>query len=81
MPAGLCFPGGSTTIQSYYMDLSGNCLVLFFRCTVCPNGSLHHPRQHKELALVFCSTFETHQWAISLDSEMLSCSTLSAHIL
>ena len=46
------------------MDLSGRCHLwysrpqLFFRCTVCPTCSLRHPRQHKELALVFVSTFE-----------------------
>ena len=31
---------------------------LFFRCTVCPTGSLQTPSKHKELALVFFSTFE-----------------------
>ena len=31
---------------------------LFFQCTVCPTGSLRLPRQHKELTLVFFSTFE-----------------------
>ena len=31
---------------------------LFFRCTVCPTGSLQRQSQHKELALVFFSTFE-----------------------
>ena len=35
---------------------------LFFRYTACPTGSLHHPRQHKELALVFFSTFESDIW-------------------
>ena len=46
------------------MDLSCNCFLLYavpqlyFRCTVCPTGSLYHPRQHKEFALVFFSTFE-----------------------
>ena len=46
------------------MDLSGNGLLwyarpqLFFRCTVCPTGSLQTPGKHKELALVFFSTFE-----------------------
>ena len=46
------------------MDLSGNGLLWyarpqpFFRCTVCPTGSLQTPSKHKELALVFFSTFE-----------------------
>ena len=46
------------------MDLSGNGLLwyslpqLFFQCTVCPTGSLQTPSKHKELALVFFSTFE-----------------------
>ena len=31
---------------------------LFFRCTVCPTGSLQTLSKHKELALVFFSTFE-----------------------
>jgi len=31
---------------------------LFFRCTVCPTGSLQRQSQHKELALVFFSTFK-----------------------
>ena len=31
---------------------------LFFRCTGCPTGSLQTPSKHKELALVFFSTFE-----------------------
>ena len=31
---------------------------LFFRCTVCPTGSLQTPSKHKKLALVFFSTFE-----------------------
>ena len=31
---------------------------LYFWCTVCPTGPLHHPRQHKELAQVFFSTLE-----------------------
>ena len=46
------------------IDLSGNGLLwyarpqLFFRCTVCPTGSLQTSSKHKELALVFFSTFE-----------------------
>ena len=46
------------------MDLSGNGLLwyslpqLFCWCSVCPTGSLPTPRKHKELALVFFSTFE-----------------------
>ena len=46
------------------IDLSCNCLLwyarpqLFFRCTVCPTGSLQTPSKHKELALMFFSTFE-----------------------
>ena len=31
---------------------------LFFWCTVCPTGSQAVEQQHKELALVFFSTFE-----------------------
>ena len=31
---------------------------LFFLCTVCPTGSLQTPCKHKELDLVFCSTFK-----------------------
>ena len=46
------------------MDLSCNGLLwysrpqLFFRCTVCPTGSLQTPSKHKELARVFFCTFE-----------------------
>ena len=46
------------------IDLSCNCLLwyarpqLFFQSTVCPTGSLQTPSKHKELALVFFSTFE-----------------------
>ena len=46
------------------MDLSCNDLLwyarpqLIFRCTVCPTGSLQTPSKHRELALVFFSTFE-----------------------
>ena len=46
------------------MDLPSNGLLwyarpqLFFRCLMCPTGSIRHPRQHKELTLVFFSTFE-----------------------
>ena len=32
--------------------------LLFFRCTVCPTGSLQTPSKHKELALVFFSSLE-----------------------
>ena len=47
------------------MDLTGGELLwyarpqLFFHCTVCPTGSLGRQSQHKELALVFVSTFES----------------------
>ena len=69
----MCCARGSAAIQSgpgqvlrLHMDLSGNGLLwyarpeLFFRCTVCPTGSLQTPSKHKdsELALVFFSTFE-----------------------
>ena len=46
------------------LDLTGEGLLwyarpqLFFRCTVCPTGSLRQQSQHKELSLVFFSTFE-----------------------
>ena len=42
------------------MNLSGNGLLWYARprSTVCPTGSLRLPRQYKELALVFFSTFE-----------------------
>ena len=70
MPAGLCCqqpynpaPAGSFDFRTD-MDLTGNGLLwyarpqLFFRCTVCPTGSLQTPSKHKELALVFFSTLE-----------------------
>jgi hypothetical protein len=46
------------------MDLSGEGLLwyarpqLFFHCTVAPTGRLHDTGRHRQLALVFFSTFE-----------------------
>ena len=46
------------------MDLTGGGLLwnarlwLFLHCTMCPTGSLGRQSQHKELVLVFDSTFE-----------------------
>ena len=74
LSAGLCLPGGSTTIQSVSrrcfdfktdMDLIGGGLLwyerpqLFFHCTKCPTCSHGSQIQHKELSLVFVSTFES----------------------
>jgi hypothetical protein len=31
---------------------------LFFRCTLCPTGAMNDTHRHKEVSLVFFSTFE-----------------------
>ena len=62
------FPNNAVPIEEFDartdMDLSGEGLVwyarpqLFFNCTVCPTGKALNARWHKELSLVFFSTFE-----------------------
>ena len=56
----LPLPCPSTSELTWICQVTASCGTpgLFFRCTVCPTGSLQTPSKHKELALVFFSTFE-----------------------
>ena len=55
-------PSPSTSELTWICPVTASVLYarpqLFFRCTVCPTGSLQTPSKHKELYLVFFSTFE-----------------------
>ncbi len=62
------FPNNPNQVEYFNIktdfDIQGNGLVwyarpkLFFNCTLCLTGAKGHSGSHKEMSLVYCSTFE-----------------------